>query len=240
MHGIAGSSRAAGVSVSKKQNVRILVADDHPIIRKGLQSALAKQGRVTVVGEACDGQEAVEKALQLLPDVVLMDLSMPRMTGLDATKLLRQQASSVKVLVLSGLTDKDWVLRSIKAGAHGFISKEASMDELVQAIDSVGSGQTFFSPEIAQAAVGEFLRDPGKREPVEELTARERDVLVLIAEGKSNQEVATGLNIGVRTVETHRERIMRRLNIHSVAGLTRFAVAHNLVPLEGRASLQAP
>ncbi len=237
MYGIAGSSRAAGASISKKQNIRILVADDHPIVRKGLQSALAKQGRVIVVGEACDGQEAIEKALQLLPDVVLMDLSMPRMTGLDATRELRKHTSNIKVLVLSGLTDQEWVLRSIRAGAHGFISKEASLEKLLQAIDSVHSGQTFFTPEIAQAAVGDFLRNPWKREPATELTAREREGLVLIAEGKSNKEVATDLNIGVRTVETHRERIMRRLNIHSVAGLTKFAVAHDLVPLETGASL---
>jgi len=217
---------------STRETIKVLVADDHPVVRKGLHACLSKQERLRVVGEACDGEDAVEKALALTPDIVLMDISMPRMTGLDATQRLRQQAPQLRVLILSAHSDRDCILRCIQAGAHGYVSKQASTDELLRAIDSVQSGQTFFSPEIAQAALGQLVQNGGKSEPFGWLTAREREVLVLIAEGKSNKEVATALGIGVRTAETHRERIMRRLNTHSVAGLTRLAIAKGLVPLE--------
>ncbi len=217
---------------AKKQTIKVLVADDHPVVRRGLQACLAKQDRLKVIGEATDGEEAIKKALELQPDVILMDISMPRMSGLDATKKLRQEAPGVKILVLSVHNNRDYIFRIIQAGAHGYVSKEASTDELLRAIDSVHTGQTFFSPEIAQAAIAQLVQTGGQKQPFDQLTAREREVLVLIAEGKSNKEIACKLNIGVRTIETHRERIMRRLDIHSVAGLTKFAIANGLVGLE--------
>lgn len=220
---------------TKSQTIRVLLADDHPVVRRGIQFCLSKEGRIKVVGEATSGEEAIEQALKLQPDVVLMDISMPGMSGLDATIRLRQEAPGIKVLVLSVHNNRDYIFRIIQAGAHGYISKEASTDELIQAIDSVQSGKTFFSPEIAQAALQQLVQNGGKKEPFAQLTSREREVLVLIAEGKSNKEIATKLGIGVRTIETHRERIMRRLDIHSVAGLTKFAIANGLVPLEAGA-----
>jgi two-component system, NarL family, nitrate/nitrite response regulator NarL len=220
---------------TKSQTIRVLLADDHPVVRRGLQFCLSKENRLKVVGEATSGEEAIEQALKLQPDVVLMDISMPGMSGLDATMRLRQEAPDIKVLVLSVHNNRDYIFRIIQAGAHGYISKEASTDELIQAIDSVQSGKTFFSPEIAQAALQQLVQNGGKKEPFAQLTSREREVLVLIAEGKSNKEIATKLGIGVRTIETHRERIMRRLDIHSVAGLTKFAIANGLVPLEASA-----
>ncbi len=210
----------------------MLVADDHPVVRRGLQSLLAKQERLTVVGEAADGDEALQKALAMSPDVALLDISMPRRDGLEVTSLLRKQAPKTKVLILSVHSNKEYIFRIIQAGAHGYVSKEAAPEELLRAIESVHAGETFFSPEIARAALNQMVNHGGKKEPFGQLTTREREVLVLIAKGQSNKEIASQLGIGVRTIETHRERIMRRLDIHSVAGLTKFAIANGLVPLE--------
>jgi len=215
-----------------KQKIRVLVADDHPVVRKGLQSCLVLQESLKLVGEAADGEEALEKALALTPDVVLLDISMPRRDGLAVAAALRKDAPQIKVLILSMHSNKEYLFRIIQAGAHGYVSKGASPEELLHAIESVHKGETFFSPEIAQAALNQLVNNGGKKEPYAQLTAREREVLVLIAQGRSNKEIASQLGIGVRTIETHRERIMRRLDIHSVAGLTKFAIANGLVPLE--------
>jgi two-component system, NarL family, nitrate/nitrite response regulator NarL len=215
-----------------KQRIRILVADDHPVVRKGLQSCLSRHDRLKLVGEAADGEEALQKAAELMPDVVLMDISMPRRDGLSVTEILRKSQPNLKVLVLSVHNNREYILRIIQAGAHGYVSKDASPDELLDAIESVFNGETFFSPEIAQAALSQLVNNGGKKEPFGMLTDREREVLVLIAEGQSNKEIARSLNIGVRTIETHRERIMRRLDIHSVAGLTKFAIMNGLITLD--------
>jgi two-component system nitrate/nitrite response regulator NarL len=217
---------------AKKERIKILIADDHPVVRKGLQSCLAKQERLKLVGEASDGEEALKKTRELAPDVVLMDISMPRMNGLAVTELLRKDCPDVKILVLSVHSNKEYVFRIIQAGAHGFISKEAPPGELLRAIESVFAGEPFFSPEIARAALNQIVTSGGKKEPFAQLTSREREVLVLIAEGQSNKEIAHRLGIGVRTIETHRERIMRRLDIHSVAGLTKFAIANGMISIE--------
>jgi DNA-binding NarL/FixJ family response regulator len=217
--------------VSAKK-IKILVADDHPVVRKGLQSCLAKQDRLRIVGEASDGDEALQKTRELSPDVVLMDISMPGMNGLAVTEVLRKETPTVKVLVLSVHNNRDYIFRIIQAGAHGFISKEAPPDELLRAIESVYAGEPFFSPEIAKAALNQLVTSGGKKDPFAQLTSREREVLVLIAEGQSNKEIATKLGIGVRTIETHRERIMRRLDIHSVAGLTKFAIANGMISID--------
>ncbi len=223
-----------------KGKIKLLVADDHPVVRKGLQLCLARQERLKLVGEAADGDEAVQKTKELLPDVLLLDIGMPRMNGLAVTELLRKEAPKVKILILSMHSNKEYVFRVIQAGAHGYVSKEASPEELLQAIETVHSGAAFFSPEVAQAALNQLVNNGGKKEPFAQLTTREREVLVLIAEGQSNKEIACKLNVGVRTIETHRERIMRRLNIHSVAGLTKFAIANGMVSLEGNQGKSPP
>jgi DNA-binding NarL/FixJ family response regulator len=210
-----------------------LVADDHPVVRKGLQICLAKQGNMRIVGEAADGDEALRKARELSPHVVLMDISMPGMNGLAVTEVLRKELPQIKVLILSVHNNKEYIFRVIQAGAHGYVSKEAPPEEVLRAIESVYEGEPFFSEDIARAALSEFVTSGGKMEPFAQLTSREREVLVQIAEGKSNKEIADRLGIGVRTIETHRERIMRRLNIHSVAGLTKYAIANGLISLEG-------
>jgi two-component system nitrate/nitrite response regulator NarL len=217
---------------AKKKIIKVLVADDHPVVRKGLQSCLSRQPHIRCIGEAADGDEALRKARELKPDVVLMDISMPGMNGLAVTELLRNETPEVKVLVISVHRNKNAIFRVIQAGAHGYVSKEAPSDEVLRAIQSVHDGEPFFSEEIARAALNEFITSGGKKEPFSLLTSREREVLVRIAEGLSNKEIADGLGIGVRTIETHRERIMRRLNIHSVAGLTKYAIANGLVSLD--------
>lgn len=218
---------------AKKQIIKVLVADDHPVVRKGLQTFLSRQAHLRIVGEAADGDEALRKARALSPDVVLMDISMPGMNGLAVTEVLRKETPEMKVLVLSVHTNKDYIFRVIQAGAHGYVSKEAPPEELLRAIESVAAGEPHFSEDIARAALNEFVSSGGKKEPFAQLTSREREVLVQIAEGKSNKEIADRLGIGVRTIETHRERIMRRLSIHSVAGLTKYTIANGLISLEG-------
>lgn len=206
--------------------------DDHPVVRKGLWSCLSSKDNLKIVGEAVDGDDAIRKVKELLPDVVLMDLHMPKRDGLEVTEVLRKEAPQVKVLILSIQGTRDAVLRIIKAGARGYVLKDAPPDDLVRAIQSVQAGEAFFSPPVAQIALNQYVTESDQGDPLAKLSEREREVLGLIAEGKSNKEIAMHLGIGVRTTETHRERIMRKLDIHSVAGLTKFAIASGLISLE--------
>ena len=215
-----------------KDKIKVLVVDDHPVVRQGLQSCLARQERLRIVGEAADGDEAIKRTRELAPDVVLLDLDLPRLSGLAVTQLIRKESPKIRILVLSVHTNRDYILRIIQAGAHGYVSKEAAPEELLRAIESVYEGEAFFAPEIAQAALNEFVSNGGGKQPFVQLTSREREVLALIADGQSNKEVARRLGIGVRTIETHRERIMEKLDIHSVAGLTRFAIRNGVISLE--------
>ncbi len=210
-----------------------MIVDDHPVVRKGLQSCLAKHENLKIVGEAADGAEALIKARELVPDVILTDISMPKMDGLAVTEALRKELPNSKILVLSVHSNKDYVFKIIKAGAQGYVSKEAPPEMLYKAIEQVHRGELFVSPEVAQSAVTEMVNNGGVDGVGNQLTERERQVLVLIAEGRSNKEIANELGIGVRTIETHRERIMRRLDIHSVAGLTKYAISNGLISLDG-------
>jgi DNA-binding NarL/FixJ family response regulator len=211
--------------------IKILLADDHPIVRKGIIACLARHEHLVIVGEAADGLEAVAKAKQLLPDILLLDIDMPKMNGLAATEVLRKELPQIKVLILSMYQRSEYLLRILQSGARGYVLKGASSEDLLKAIETVNKGETFFSPEIARLALNQFVQGNGDGPDLAQLTNREREVLVLVAEGLSNKEIAENLGVGVRTVETHRERIMRKLGTHSVAGLTRLAIAKGLIPL---------
>lgn len=214
--------------------IRVLVADDHPVVRKGIASCLSRQMTVEIVGEAVDGREAVRKARELKPDLVLMDINMPHMSGLVVTELLSREQPDTRVLVLSAQGGADYVLRIIQSGARGYVLKDASTEELMRAIETVHNGQTYFSADVARVALNQIVRGQSEAASTPQLTNREREVLAQIADGLSNKEIASQLGVGVRTVETHRERIMRKLDIHNVAGLTKFAIAKGLVTLETR------
>ena len=215
-----------------KNRIKLMIVDDHPIVRRGIGMCLARQPHMEIVGEAGDGREAIRLARELQPDIMLMDIDMPEVSGLVVADLLRRELPKIKVLILSMHTNKEYVLRIIQCGARGFVLKEAPTDELMRAIECVSAGEAYFSSEVARVALNQFVRGSGEAPGAPRLTNREREVLVQIAEGRSNKEIAGQLDIGVRTVETHRERIMRKLDIHSVAGLTRFAIANGLITLE--------
>jgi two-component system, NarL family, nitrate/nitrite response regulator NarL len=216
-----------------KKRIKILLVDDHPVVRKGIASCLAQHDHIQILGEAADGREALRKAREMIPDIMLMDIDMPHMNGLAVTDLLRKELPKVKVLILSMHSNTDYILRIIQSGARGYVLKDAGTEELLRAIESINNGEAFFSPEIARAALNQYVKGSGTvNTQVAQLTNREREVLVHIADGLSNKEIASQLGVGVRTVETHRERIMRKLNIHSVAGLTKFAISQGLVSLQ--------
>jgi DNA-binding NarL/FixJ family response regulator len=212
-----------------KTRIRVLLVDDHPVVRRGIAACLGRHPQIELVGEAADGREALELARTLLPDVVLTDVDMPVMNGADLTMALAREVPSARVLVLSVYHASGHVLRMVQAGATGYMFKESPPEELIRGIELVARGEAFFSEDVAQIALNQVVR--GQIAGVQQLTAREREVLIRIAEGLSNKEIADVLGLGVRTVETHRERAMRKLDIHSVAGLTKYALAQGWVTL---------
>jgi two-component system nitrate/nitrite response regulator NarL len=218
----------------RKKRIRLLLVDDHPVVRRGLRSCLSGLEHITVVDEAVNGLEATEKVKELQPDVVLMDFDMPKMDGLEATRLIRKDFPKTHVLILSVHTKKEYVLQIIRSGAQGYVLKNASVEELVRAIEAVDNGEPFFSPDISQIVLNQYLVESGTEETPAQvtLTNRERQVLAAISEGLSNKEMASKLGVGVRTIETHRERVMNKLNIHTVAGLTKYAITNGIVDLE--------
>ncbi len=216
------------------KKVKLLVADDHKIFRQGIKKLLEEESDLQVVGEAADGREAVKKATELKPDVILMDIAMANLNGLEATKQIKKVLPSVKVIMLTMHKNEEYILQSFQAGASGFILKEGAVEELVSAIRSIHSDKSFLSPSISKTLIDAYLRkmETGKTEtPFDLLTDREREVLQLIAEGYTNREVAKQLFISVKTVEAHRAHIMQKLNIHDIAKLVKYAIQKGLVDL---------
>lgn len=210
------------------KKIKLMVVDDDPLVRKGIILCLAHSNDIHVVGELGDPRNVVAKTRELQPDVVLMDIGMPQMSGLVATCLLHEEFPEIKVLILSIHDNPEHLRKAIAAGARGYALKGTSADDLVHAVETVYQGQAYFSPEMMRVTLDQFLKgDQTTDKP--RLTEREREVLVLVAEGRSNKETASELGVSVRTIETHRENLMRKLGIRSAAGLTRFAVANGFV-----------
>ncbi len=213
--------------------LRILVADDHEIVRRGLVSLLKSHAGWDVCGEAQDGRQAVDKAKELKPDVVILDIGMPNLNGLEAARQMQRDNPQAKVLILT-ITDVDEVVRAVlDAGARGFVLKSDAARDLVAAVEALQSNKTFFTSRVADMVLGGYL---GRTRPTPDsdavlptLTPREREIVQLLAEGKSSKEVASHLNLSVKTAETHRSNIMRKLNLHSVSGLVLYAVRNNMV-----------
>ncbi|HZR16483.1 MAG TPA: response regulator transcription factor [Verrucomicrobiae bacterium] len=214
-----------------RRTVRVLLADDHPVVRWGLSCYLAPQRHLEVIGEAGNGLEAVRKARELCPDVILMDISMPELNGLAATEILHRERPEIKVLLISMYPYSGQMPRILRSGARGVLLKDSQPAEMVAAIRKVAAGQTCFSPAAARQALQDLTNKRGCGTSPKVLSEREEQVLVGIAEGFSNKDIARHLNISARTIETHRGHIMRKLKIHSIAGLTRFAIAEGLVEI---------
>jgi two-component system nitrate/nitrite response regulator NarL len=214
-----------------KNRIKVLLADDHPIVRHGIGSFLARHPRLEIVGEAADGRQALLKIRALMPDLVLLDVDMPHLSGLAVTEVLRRELPQIKVIILSMQQNPECVVRILQSGAHGYVLKDSPVEEIIRAIEAVYDGHAFFSPEIARLALNQFVQGNGEGPRPQDVTPREREVLIKIAEGYSNKEIASVLGVGVRTVETHRERIMRKLDIHTIAGLTRFCIEKGLTSI---------
>ncbi len=214
--------------------IRVLIADDHTLVRQGIRSLLALADDIEIVGEAADGREAVEKVRQLAPDVVLMDLAMPKMGGLEATRRIRRQFAATKVLAVTQYDDSEYVVPVIEAGARGFVTKTASPLELASAIQAVHRGDSFLSSSAATALVEECqLRTgtEGEKSSYQLLTDRERETLTLIAEGHTAREIAEVLVVSPKTVEWYKTNLMNKLNLHSRADLIKYAIRKRLVTL---------
>jgi two-component system response regulator NreC len=207
--------------------IKVLLADDHTIVRQGLKLILSSHPDLEVVGEAANGNEVIDLAEKLKPDVILMDVAMPELNGIEATRRLHQISPRMKVLVLSMHKEAVYIREILKAGARGYILKDAIDTELVNAIQSVARGDGYISPAISGALLSDYRQN--LTDPLDLLSTREREVLQLIAEGKTNKEVATRLNLSVYTVDSHRGKIMEKLNLHSAGELIRFAVKNGLV-----------
>jgi DNA-binding NarL/FixJ family response regulator len=213
-------------------SIRVVLADDHALVRAGMRSLLNGMSHVEVVGEAASGEEALELAARENPDVVLMDIAMKGISGLDAAARMRERLPEVRVVILSMHAGEEYVLQALRAGAVGYLLKDAATGELELAIRSVMRGESWFSPAVSRQVVEGYVQRVGGESAAEVLTARQREVLRLVAGGKSTKEIAFDLNLSVKTVETHRAQIMERLGIRDVAGLVRYALRTGLVPAD--------
>jgi two-component system response regulator NreC len=214
--------------------IKILLADDHKLLREGLRALIEEQKNMTVVAEAEDGRSAVRLAAELSPDIIVMDISMPGLNGIDATRRIAAESPGIKVIALSMHADRNFVVEMFKAGAAGYLLKDCAFEELIHAIQAVSSKKAYLSSKLSDTMIKDYVNlFPKKKLSVfSELTTREREVLQLLAEGKSTREVAASLNVSTKTVETFRRLVMKKLDIHSVAELTKYAIRAGLTSLD--------
>jgi DNA-binding NarL/FixJ family response regulator len=229
----ASGTSKEGIGEGNKQ-IRILLADDHNILRSGLRELIEKQHRFSVVAEAENGRIAVQLCKELSPDVVIMDISMQDLNGIDATRQIVGNSPQTKVIILSAHSSQRFVTEVFKAGASGYLLKDCNADEIFSAILAVAMNETYLCPQIATIVRQDYVQHLTQAAPATSngLTPREREVLQLMAEGKSTKEIAFSFNLSVKTIEAHRQRIMEKLNIHSVAELTKYAIREGLTSLE--------
>ena len=230
------------------KKTRILIADDHDVVRSGLRMLLQSSPDYTIVGEAANGEDAVKMANKLKPDIAILDVSMPKMNGIEATKLISERLPKTRVVILTVHEDEEYVYQILKAGASGYVLKNAGKKEIFNAIRSAMAGERFFSPGISKVIIEGFIKqdrnqdrqqqDPGASQKI--LTKREIEVLQQIAEGHTNRQIAETLFLSFRTVNTHRANIMQKLGIHDTAGLVRYAISLGLVKLEKQESNSPP
>ncbi len=226
------TAKLAGTVAPAVRPTRILIADDHAIVREGIRMILTAQGDFTVAGEARDGEEAVQLARELRPDVVVMDISMPKLNGIDATRQIRQIAPDAQVLILTMHEDESYVLQLLQLGATGYVLKQAAATDLVGAIRAAARGEAFLFPAVARSLVQDYLerlRASGRTPKQDGLTECEREVLVLVAEGLTNAKIASRLSISVKTVQTHRTHIMEKLDLHDRGHLVRYAIRKGFI-----------
>ncbi len=207
--------------------IRILLADDHILVRQGFKLILSEQPDMEIVGEAANGREAVQQAEKLQPDIVIMDVTMPELNGIEATRRITAAAPRSRVLALSMHKDAVYVREILRAGARGYLLKDSADADLIAAVRAVAKGEGYLSPAISDAVLTDYRKHV--TDPLDLLTTREREVLQMIAEGKTNKEIATSLNLSVYTVEAHRGRVMEKLNLHSTGELVRFALRSGLI-----------
>lgn len=210
--------------------ITVLLAEDHIIVRQGLRSLLDNEPEIEVVGEAGDGQEAIQKTEQLRPAVVVMDITMPILNGLEATRQIKKLFPAVKVVVLTVHSTEEHIFQILRAGASGYVVKQGAVPELIQAIRAAAQGETFLSPTISRQAIAEYgRRAEAMVDRYDRLTDREREVLQLIAEGRTSREMASRLHVTVKTVEAHRAHLMDKLGLHTIADLTRYALRKGMI-----------
>lgn len=216
--------------------LKVLLVEDHIIVRQGVSALLDEEPDIVIVGEASDGSQALALAQKLRPDIVLMDLSLPGLGGVEATRQIREFLPDVRVLVLSMHDNEEYVFRALRAGASGYVLKQSTSTELVLALRAVSAGSTFLSPSISQILISDYVRraetQTSNEEALSILTPREREVLQLIVTGLTNQQIAERLHVSVKTIETHRGNMMRKLDVHDRAGLVKFAIDSGLISLE--------
>jgi two-component system response regulator NreC len=218
------------VSRGAQKKISVLVCDDHELFREGVKTILNSQPDVRVIGEAADGEQSVEQAVELEPDVVLMDISMPVLKGFDAVRRIRKARPNIKVLILTVYDDEDLVARCLDAGAAGYVLKDSPPLQLVYAIHTVLQGQQFLSPKVLTGLVRQYISQPlDFKEGYDLLSDREREILVLLAEGLSLKEIATKLDLSVKTVDAHKYNLMRKLDLHDRSELIRYAIRKKLV-----------